>query len=48
VYRIPRRVADLLLSVFVSVHRYRCDSMGCNWEGNLRNKRHFLSIQVRR
>lgn len=40
VYRIPRRFVDLLLSVFVPVHRYRCDEMGCTWEGNLRTTRH--------
>jgi len=37
VYRVPRRVVDRLLSVFVAVHRHRCDEMGCYWEGNLRN-----------
>ncbi|NMF98247.1 hypothetical protein GPA27_12715 [Aromatoleum toluolicum] len=39
VYRVPRRFVDLLLSVFVPVHRYRCDEMGCTWEGNLRTTR---------
>lgn len=39
VYRIPRRFVDLLLSAVVPVHRYRCDEMGCNWEGNLRATR---------
>lgn len=40
VYRVPLRFVDLLLSVFVPVRRYRCDEMGCNWEGNLRTTRH--------
>lgn len=34
--RIPRRFIDLLQSVFVPVRRYRCRSLRCNWEGNLR------------
>jgi len=44
VYRIPRRVVDLLSSMFISVSRYRCRSMECGWEGNLRSKRHLLLI----
>ncbi len=43
-YRVPRRFVDLLLSKFVRVRRYRCDSMGCTWEGNLREKRHSQFI----
>lgn len=43
VYRVPRRFVDLLLSVVVPVHRYRCDEMGCNWEGNLRTTRQAVS-----
>jgi hypothetical protein len=38
VYRVPRRVVDRLLSVFVAVRRHRCDEIGCHWEGNLRNR----------
>ncbi len=38
VYRVPRRFVDLLLSIFVPVRRYRCGSMGCSWEGDLRKK----------
>jgi hypothetical protein len=38
VFRISRRFVDLLISTFVPVRRYRCNSMTCNWEGNLRNK----------
>lgn len=36
VYRVQRRLADRILSYFVSVQRYRCHSFGCGWEGNLR------------
>lgn len=37
--RIHRRFRDRLLSIFVPVYRYRCDSLACEWEGNLRVKR---------
>jgi len=40
--RVPRRLVDLLLSMFVTVSRYRCRSMDYGWEGNLRVKRHPL------
>jgi hypothetical protein len=43
VYRIPRRALDLLISVFVSVRRYRCDTMGCSWQGNQRHKQRAVS-----
>jgi hypothetical protein len=36
--RIPRRWVDLLLSIFLPVQRYRCRSLRCDWEGNLREK----------
>lgn len=39
VYRIPRRFADRLVSIFMTVHRYACNSSGCDWEGCLRVKR---------
>ena len=39
VFRVSRRVTDLLVSLFMPVRRYRCISMACNWEGNLREKR---------
>ena len=45
VTRIPRRVIDLLASLFMSVSRYRCRSMDCGWEGNLRLKRRFPLIR---
>lgn len=34
--RVPRRFIDRLLSLVYPVHRYRCRSFDCNWEGNLR------------
>jgi hypothetical protein len=34
--RIPRRAIDRVLSFFYPVHRYKCRSFVCNWEGNLR------------
>ena len=43
--RIPRRLVDLLASMFITVSRYRCDSRACNWEGNLRVKRRALLLQ---
>ena len=39
VIRMPRRFVDRLVSIVVPVHRFRCRSFGCNWEGNLREKR---------
>lgn len=41
IYRVPRRTVDRILSLFVPVHRYRCSMMGCDWEGNLRVRRHL-------
>ena len=35
VYRIQRRPFDRFVNFFVPVHRYRCGSLGCRWEGNL-------------
>jgi hypothetical protein len=43
--RVPRRLVDLLLSMVMTVNRYRCCSKDCGWEGNLRVKRHALLIQ---
>ena len=43
--RVPRRLVDLLASMFIPVSRYRCRSMDCGWVGNLRAKRHALLIQ---
>jgi len=43
--RVPRRLADLLLSMVMTVNRYRCRSVDCGWEGNLRVKRHALLIK---
>jgi hypothetical protein len=33
----PRRLVDRALSVFVSMHRYRCPNLLCAFEGNLRD-----------
>jgi hypothetical protein len=38
VYRIRRRFADRVLSLFVPVRRYRCSSWACGWTGTLRLK----------
>jgi hypothetical protein len=37
VFSVSRRLIDLLISIIVPVRRYRCISMKCSWEGNLRN-----------
>lgn len=34
--RIKRRIRDRLISQFYAVHRFRCEQLGCCWEGNLR------------
>jgi hypothetical protein len=34
--RVHRRSIDMLISRFIAVKRYRCTSMLCIWEGNLR------------
>jgi hypothetical protein len=39
VFSISRRFVDMLVSILMPIRRYRCNSMTCNWEGNLRNKR---------
>ncbi len=44
-YRVPRRLVDWLMSRFVWISRYRCRSMVCGWEGNLRVSRRPLLIQ---
>jgi hypothetical protein len=36
---------DLFISLFLSVRRYRCGSMGCSWEGNLRERRQSQASQ---
>lgn len=45
VYRVPRRAVDMIVSHFIVVHRYRCTSRGCGWEGNMRMKRYSLLIR---
>lgn len=39
VLRVRRRIIDRMISLFVPVHRYRCNALGCTWEGNLRTHR---------
>ena len=39
VRRIRRRSEDRLVSLFVKVYRYSCNSRACGWEGCLRVKR---------
>lgn len=43
--RIPRRLTDLLLSIFVTVGRFRCIAEDCGWEGKMRVRRHPLLVQ---
>lgn len=42
VFRVSRRFIDMFISIFVTIRRYRCISMQCNWEGNLREKQNDL------
>ncbi len=42
VFRVSRRLIDVLISIFVPVRRFRCRSMNCGWEGNFRDKRLYL------
>lgn len=44
-YRVHRRFVDLLISMFITVSRYRCRSSDCGWEGNLRVKQHPLLVR---
>jgi hypothetical protein len=37
-YRVARRIPDLLLSFFMPLRRYRCISLQCSWEGNFRQQ----------
>ena len=45
--RVRRRIVDRLVSWISPVCRYRCrmKGWGCDWEGNLRTKRHTLAIR---
>ncbi|MDO9468819.1 MAG: hypothetical protein Q7J36_16085 [Thiobacillus sp.] len=43
--RVPRRLVDLLLSMFVTVGRFRCIAEDCGWEGRMRVKPHPLLVQ---
>jgi hypothetical protein len=42
-----RRILDRLVNWIMPVHRYRCrmKGWGCDWEGNLRTKRHSLPMR---
>lgn len=47
-FRTWRRPIDRFSSVFVPVHRYRCESFACKWEGNFRAKQNvFAADSVR-
>jgi hypothetical protein len=46
VFRISRRLRDRLLGFFVATLRYRCISMDCSWEGNLRQKQKTYRLPV--
>jgi hypothetical protein len=35
VFPIRRSLADKVVGLIGSVHRYRCESMDCDWEGHL-------------
>lgn len=37
--RIRRRFIDRIMSMFISLRRYRCTHSGCQWKGNLREKK---------
>ena len=42
-----RRPVDRFTSQFVPVHRYRCQSFACQWEGNFRVQRDVLAVSRR-
>ena len=43
-FRIPRHMTDRVTGLVVPVHRYRCDSFTCQWEGTLRVTRRDFSV----
>jgi hypothetical protein len=45
VFRIHRRSFDRFVNFFMPVYRYRCGSMGCDWEGNLQSQQHLPQKQ---
>lgn len=45
-YRVRRRLIDRLISLIFPVVRYRCSSMGCDWEGNLRQRQSVRAKQL--
>ncbi len=38
-HRVQRRPFDRFVNFFMPVYRFRCGSLGCSWEGNLRVQR---------
>lgn len=36
IVRIHRRTSDRIMSIFISVRRYSCQSSNCQWEGKIR------------
>lgn len=44
-YRVPRRLVDRLISIFVPIRRYSCCSPRCGWVGNVRRKQYFGDIR---
>ncbi len=46
VVRIRRHLLDRLYSAaFAAAHRYRCEQLGCNWEGRLKVAQHLPRIE---
>lgn len=43
IVRVRRRMRDRIFSIFITVHRYRCQYFPCQWEGNIRVRNHFNS-----
>ena len=35
-HRVHRRLMDMVINIFTPIYRYRCASMECDWEGNIR------------
>ena len=40
----PRRPIDRITSRFTPLHRYRCESFTCQWEGNFRTREHGFAV----
>lgn len=37
-HRVHRRLIDMVINLFSPIYRYRCTSMECDWEGNIRKR----------